>query len=85
MSDNDFVMTEELYYMIKARDSISKIPKDERNVKVQIIYNDIQNYIFQNCSHTFINDYIDYTPEKSGSITYCCKCLLSHDFMPIKN
>jgi len=71
----EMTLDEQLHYMIKARDNLNKIPKDERNNDFQKIYNDIENYILIHCNHVFINDYIDYTPEKSGSITYCCKCL----------
>jgi len=70
-------MTEELYYMIKARDTLNKIPKDERTNAFEKIYNDIENYIFKHCSHIFVDDYIDHTPEKGGCITYCHKCLMT--------
>jgi hypothetical protein len=66
---------EKLFYMIKARDALGKIPKDERTCEYEIIYNSIENYILHNCSHFFVNDYIDYTPESSGRITYCYKCM----------
>ena len=63
--------------MIKARDSLNKIPKHERNIEYQKIYNSIEDYILCNCNHIFVNDYIDYTPESSGCITYCCKCMIT--------
>jgi hypothetical protein len=75
--DESMTMTEELYYMIKARDAMENIPKEMRSTETQRIYNEIQNYIFFSCDHVFINDYIDHTPEKSGCITYCTRCLLS--------
>lgn len=78
---NSLNMSEELFYMIKARDALTKIPKSHQSEHFIKIYNDIQNFIFLNCSHFYINDYIDYTPERSGCITYCCKCLLSEDFL----
>jgi hypothetical protein len=76
--DDIQIMTEELYYMIKARDVLNKIPKDERTKVFEKIYNDIENYIYNQCSHTFIDDYIDYTPDTSGSINYCHKCLMTN-------
>ena len=78
-SEPQVEMDEKLFYMIKARDALQKIPKDERTCEYEKIYNSIENYILQNCNHSFINDYIDYTPESSGRITYCCKCLITQN------
>ena len=79
MDTGEQISDEKLYYMIKARDALCKIPKDERTIEFQKIYNSIENYISQACKHSFINDYIDYTPESSGAITYCCKCLMTQN------
>ena len=68
------VMDEKLYYMIKARDALDKIPKDQHNTEYQEIYLKIKDYITKNCDHLFINDTIDIHPDKSQCITYCCRC-----------
>ena len=78
--DTNTLIDEKLYYMIKARDSLDKIPKDERNIEYQQIYLLIKEYISKNCDHVFINDTIDIHPDKSDCITYCCKCFTHENF-----
>ena len=34
----------------------------------------IDNYLYNNCEHKWVNDLIDIDPDTSKEISYCCKC-----------
>ena len=47
-------------------------------VKMEIEH--FQKIICSNCEHTFVEDMIDITPDKSQRITYCTKCEYTKEY-----
>ncbi len=47
-------------------------------VKLEIEH--LHQIICSNCEHTFVEDMIDITPDKSQSITYCTKCEYTKEY-----
>jgi hypothetical protein len=49
-------------------------------VEVQLEIANLQKIISSNCDHTFVEDMIDITPDKSQIITYCTKCEYTKEY-----
>lgn len=63
-----------LYMMIRARDLLQVIDKNDRNGLYREICNRIDSYINVYCKHEFIDDTIDIDPDRSKEIRYCKNC-----------
>jgi hypothetical protein len=63
-----------LYMIIRSRDLLQMIDKNEQNGLYLEICNKIETYINKYCNHDFIDDMIDIDPDKSISIRYCKNC-----------
>ncbi len=63
-----------LYMIIRSRDLLQMIDKQEQNELYREIYNKLETYINTYCDHDFIDDTIDIDPDKSKSISYCKNC-----------
>jgi len=63
--------------MIKAKEHLLKIELTEANENYKKILLLIDNFLFENCVHKILHDYIDIDPDKTKLIYYCEKCNLT--------
>ena len=50
---------------------------DDLIINLEVLKNEIQTHIKNNCEHEWINDSIDIDPDRSRDICYCVKCDLT--------
>ena len=48
-----------------------------RSVAFRKILKDVNGYLYLNCKHEYVEDTIDIDPDRSQSIKYCNKCMLT--------
>jgi predicted translin family RNA/ssDNA-binding protein len=51
---------------------VDEYEKKISELKLEIEH--LNQFIFSNCEHTFVEDVIDITPDRSQNITYCTVC-----------
>jgi hypothetical protein len=68
---------DEVNIMIRVKMLLEQLPDNEQSIEYQHIVQCIQTFLFNNCKHSYITDYIDVTPDRSKQIVYCQHCLLS--------
>lgn len=66
----------------KYTDFINNFCQQEKNIDALIqskqqLLDEINDYIYDQCDHEWIDDHIDIDIEKSQQICYCCKCELN--------
>lgn len=66
-----------VFNMIKSKELLLKIKLSETNENYKKILSYIDNFIFENCKHKIVDDYIDIDLDRSKLIYYCEKCGLS--------
>ena len=54
--------------------SVPPIHRDEEYSKICTA---LQNYLKTNCTHDIMTDLIDIDPDRSKTITYCTKCMVT--------
>ena len=69
---NDFIKRRYIQNLIT--DYEAKISEVEMEIE------HFQKIICSNCEHTFVEDMIDITPDKSQRITYCTKCEYTKEY-----
>ena len=47
---------------------------EDKICEIELTIKYLNELIFNNCEHTFVEDVIDITPDKSQNITYCTIC-----------
>ena len=68
-----------IYFMTKALESIERLPIEERDQDYTKLINEIKGYLYDHCSHHFIKDIIDITPDRSKEIFFCEMCYTECD------
>jgi len=48
--------------------------------ELELIIENINQIILSNCEHTFVEDLIDITPDRSQHITYCTVCEYTKEY-----
>jgi hypothetical protein len=48
-----------------------------RSVAFRKILKEVNGYLFLHCKHDFVDDLIDIDPDRSQTIRYCYKCMLT--------
>lgn len=67
--------------LIKCRYTQNLITDYEAKIsEVKLEIDNLHQIICSNCEHTFVEDMIDITPDKSQSITYCTKCEYTKEY-----
>lgn len=66
-------------YLLTLKKNINDYFYQENNTNniKKLIFDYIDNELYNCCEHLFIVDYIDIDPEKSQIIHYCCKCYMT--------
>lgn len=50
-----------------------------RSVAYRKILKEVSAYLFTHCKHDFVEDSIDIDPDRSQTIKYCHKCMITFD------
>ena len=62
--------------MVRAK-KVLDVTRDEKNEEFNTIVKSMDTYIRRNCRHHYVEDLIDIDPDRSQSITYCSRCMLT--------
>lgn len=49
----------------------------EKNDEIKTILKMVDNFLLKHCQHEIVDDLIDIDPDRSKSIRYCEKCLIT--------
>ena len=49
----------------------------EKNDEINTILEMVDNFLLKHCQHEIVDDLIDIDPDRSKSIRYCEKCLIT--------
>lgn len=49
----------------------------EKNDEINIILKKVDEFLLKHCQHEIVDDLIDIDPDRSKSIRYCEKCLIT--------
>jgi hypothetical protein len=61
--------------LIKKR--IENLIKEEDNAHLRNALEQLNQFLIQNCSHDYVDDFIDVDLDRSMQITYCTKCMMT--------
>lgn len=70
---------DQIYCMRIALESLERVSLENQSNEYKKIINDIKCYLNENCSHSFLKDVIDITPDKSKEVMYCEHCYTTYD------
>jgi hypothetical protein len=56
---------------------LENLIKEQDNVHLINALEQLNQFLNQNCSHDYIDDYIDIDPDRSMQITYCTRCMMT--------
>jgi hypothetical protein len=56
---------------------LENLIKEQDNVHLRNALEQLNQFLNQNCSHDYIDDYIDIDPDRSMQITYCTRCMMT--------
>jgi hypothetical protein len=60
-----------------ARNRLLSVPRQHRDTEYAKLCTAIEQYLKTNCEHNIITDLIDIDPDRSKTITYCTKCMIT--------
>jgi hypothetical protein len=60
-----------------ARNRLLSVPLQHRDTEYAKLCTAIEQYLKTNCEHEIIKDLIDIDPDRSKTITYCTKCMVT--------
>ena len=63
--------------VITIKKRIENLIKEQDNVHLKNALDQLNHFLNQNCSHHYIDDFIDIDPDRSMQITYCTKCMMT--------
>ena len=61
--------------IIKKR--IENLVKEQDNAHLKNALEQLNQFLNQNCSHDYIDDFIDIDPDRTMQIIYCTKCMMT--------
>jgi len=78
MNRNNTTQKEEKLDAVKyAHFKMISIPPLHRDPEYTKICTAIEQYLKTNCEHEVVTDLIDIDPDRSKTITYCTKCMIT--------
>lgn len=70
-------MEEKLDAVQHARNRLLSVPVQHRDTEYAKLCTSLEQYLKTNCQHEMITDLIDIDPDRSKTITYCSKCMVT--------
>ena len=70
---------EDVDIMVRVKSYLDAIPEKAQKDSYRVIFRLVETYLIVNCKHNIVEDSIDVDVEKSKTIHYCEKCLLTFD------
>ena len=70
-------MEEKLDAVQHARNRLLSVPVQHRDTEYAKLCTSLEQYLKMNCQHEMITDLIDIDPDRSKTITYCTKCMVT--------
>jgi len=70
-------MEEKLDAVQYARDRLLSVPLQDRDADYAKLCTALEQYLKKKCEHEIITDLIDIDPDRSKTITYCTKCMVT--------
>jgi len=70
-------MEEKLDAVQYARDRLLSVPLQHRDADYAKLCTALEQYLKKKCEHEIITDLIDIDPDRSRTITYCTKCMVT--------
>jgi len=56
---------------------IENLIKEQDNAQLRNALEQLNQFLNQNCSHDYVDDFIDIDPDRSIKITYCTRCMMT--------
>jgi hypothetical protein len=63
--------------VINIKKRIENLIKEQDNEHLKNALEQLNHFLIQNCSHDYVDDFIDIDPDRSMQITYCTKCMMT--------
>ena len=70
-------MEEKLDAVQYARMRLLSVPSKDRDTDYAKLCTSLEQYLKTHCKHKIVKDLIDIDPDRSKTITYCTKCMLT--------
>jgi hypothetical protein len=56
---------------------IENLINEQDNAHLRNALEQLNQFLNKNCSHDYVDDFIDVDPDRTRKITYCTKCMMT--------
>jgi hypothetical protein len=63
--------------ILNIKKRIENLIKEQDDAHLKNALEQLNYFLIQNCSHDYVDDFIDIDPDRSMQISYCTKCMMT--------